>query len=91
MEIYLQVMARFRYSESEALTACPKCEHSFRCSGVSGVGFSLAGTELHRIVSSKPGAEKMKTTPTGSVPVFFMLTQVFEGMNTMPPACTSLS
>ena len=47
------------------------------CSGVIGVGVSPAGTELHRIVSSNPGAEKMNVMLTGSVPVFFALIHLF--------------
>jgi len=34
--------------------------------GVIEVGVSPAGKELHRIVSSNPGAEKMNVTLTGS-------------------------
>src|SRR6185437_15287135 len=62
-----------------ALSACPRCAHSFCCSGVIFVGASPAGTELHRIVSSNPGAEKMKVKLAGSVPVFFKLIHVFSG------------
>ena len=47
-----------------------------RCSGVIAVGVSPAATELHRIVSSNPGAEKMNVRQIGSVPVFFKLIQV---------------
>jgi len=56
-----------------------------------GVGVSAAGTELHRIVSSNPGAEKMKVRLIGSVPVFFKLIQVFAGINTSPPEWRSRS
>jgi hypothetical protein len=69
-----------------AFSACPMCAHSFCCSGVIFVGASPAGTELHRIVSSNPGAEKMKVKPAGSVPVFFRLIHVFSGIKTSPPA-----
>jgi hypothetical protein len=37
------------------------------------VGVSPADTELHRIVSSNPGAEKMNVMLTGLVPMFFAL------------------
>jgi hypothetical protein len=43
------------------------------------VGVSPAGTELHRIVSSNPGAEKTKVRAIGSVPMFFPLIQVLAG------------
>ena len=56
-----------------------------------GVGVSPAGTELHRIVSSNPGAEKMKVRAIGSVPMFFPLIHVLAGMNTSPPAWRSRS
>jgi len=69
-----------------AFSAWPRCAHSFCCSGVISVGVSPAGTELHRMVSSNPGAEKMKTRLIGSVPTFFKLIQVLAGMNTRPPA-----
>jgi len=59
--------------------------------GVIGVGVSPAGTELHRIVSSKPGAEKMNVNAIGVAPMFFPLIQVFAGMNTSPPAWRSRS
>src|SRR3979490_1747331 len=69
----------------------PRWAHSSCCSGVIGVGVSLAATELQRIVSSNPGAEKMKVRLTGSVPVFFKLIQVFAGIKTSPPAWRSRS
>src|SRR5258708_40263940 len=72
-------------------SACPACAHSARCSGVMGVGVSPAGTELHRIVSSNPGAEKLNVRLIGSVPRFFKLIQVFVGMIPSPPAWTSRS
>ena len=65
-----------------AFSAWPRCAHSFCCSGVIWVGVSPAGTELHRIVSSNPGAEKTKVSAIGSVPVFFPLIHVLAGMNT---------
>jgi hypothetical protein len=68
-----------------ALSACPRFAQSFCCSGVIWEGVSPAGTELHRIVSSNPGAEKMNVRLIGSVPIFFALTHVFAGMNTSPP------
>jgi hypothetical protein len=40
---------------------------------VISVGFSPAGTELQRIVSSNPGAEKTKVRLIGSAPTFFTL------------------
>jgi hypothetical protein len=43
------------------------------------VGVSPTGTELHRIASSNPGAEKMKVKLIGSLPMFFALTHVFAG------------
>jgi hypothetical protein len=58
---------------------------------VIAVGISPAGTELHRIVSSKPGAEKTNVSAIGSVPMFFPLIQVLAGMNTSPPAWRSRS
>ncbi len=48
-----------------ALSECPRCAQSRCCSGVIGVGVSPAGTELHRIVSSKPGAEKTNVNARG--------------------------
>src|SRR5712692_8272299 len=74
-----------------ALSECPRCAQSLCCSGVIWVGVSPAGTELHRIVSSNPGAEKMKVRLIGSVPMFFKLIHVFAGMNTSPPAWRSRS
>ena len=56
-----------------------------------GVGVSPAGTELHRIVSSNPGAEKTNVNAIGVAPMFFPLIQVFAGMNTSPPAWRSRS
>src|SRR6266478_1580737 len=69
-----------------ALSACPRCAHSLCCSGVICVGISPAGTELHRIVSSNPGAEKTKLRLIGSVPIFFKLTHVFAGINKICPS-----
>jgi hypothetical protein len=57
-----------------------------RSSCVIWVGLSFAGPELHRIVSSNPGAEKIKVRLIGSVPVSFKLIQVLLGMNASPPA-----
>ena len=42
-----------------------------------GVGVSPAATELHRIVSSNPGAEKTNVNAIGVAPMFFPLIQVF--------------
>src|SRR6267378_2871560 len=69
----------------------PRWAHSSCCSGVIVVGVSPPGTELQRIVSSNPGAEKMKVRLTGSAPVFFKLIQVFAGIKTSPPAWSSRS
>jgi hypothetical protein len=74
-----------------AFSACPRCAQSLCCSGVISVGVSPAGTELHRIVSSNPGAEKMKVRLIGSLPMFFAFIQVFAGINTSPPAWRSRS
>lgn len=49
-----------------ALSECPRCAHASCSSGVMVVGVSSASTELHRIVSSNPGAEKMKVRAIGS-------------------------
>src|SRR5207247_7765923 len=81
----------FGLSSRPALSECPRCAQSFCCSGVIGVGVSPAGTELHRIVSSNPGAEKMNVRLMGSEPIFFKLIQVFAGIKTRPPAWRSRS
>jgi hypothetical protein len=49
-----------------ARSAWPRWAQSSCCSGVIEVGVSPAGTELHRIVSSNPGAEKMNVRLMGS-------------------------
>ena len=81
----------FGVSGRPALSECPRCAQSFCCSGVIGVGVSPAGTELHRIVSSNPGAEKTNVNAIGVAPMFFPLIHVFAGMNTRPPAWRSRS
>src|SRR6478672_4822872 len=63
----------FGSSSRPALSECPRCAQSFCCSGVIGVGVSSAGTELHRIVSSNPGAEKTNVNAIGVAPLFFPL------------------
>src|SRR6266699_1775663 len=67
-----------------ARSAWPRCAQSSCCSGVIEVGVSPAGTQLHRIVSSNPGAEKMNVRLMGSEPIFFKLIQVFAGIKTRP-------
>jgi hypothetical protein len=74
-----------------AFSAYPRWAQSLCCSAVIWVGVSPAGTELHRIVSSNPGAEKMKVRLIGSAPTFFRLTHVLAGMNASPPAWISRS
>ena len=79
------------YSCMLVYSACPRWAQCFCWAGVMGLGVSPAGTELHRIVSSNPGAEKMNVRLIGSVPTFFRLIQVFAGINTSPPAWRSRS
>ncbi len=74
-----------------AFSACPRCAQSLCCSGEIWVDVSPAGTELHRIVSSNPGAEKMKVRLIGSLPMFFAYIHVLAGINTSPPAWRSRS
>ena len=62
-----------------AFSACPRWAQSRCSSGVIWVGVSPAGTELHRVKSSNPGAEKMKVRLIGSVPMFSKLNQAFTG------------
>jgi hypothetical protein len=59
-----------------ALSACPRWAQANCRSVVISVGVSPAGTELQRMVSSNPGAEKTNVRLIGSVPIFFKLTQV---------------
>src|SRR6476646_9108576 len=59
---------------------CPGASHRFRSCSVIGVGVSAAGTDMQRWNSSKPGAEKMNVTPSGSVEMFFNAIHVLAGM-----------
>src|SRR5471032_29355 len=51
-----------------------------RSSADSGTTGCPSNTEFARIISSKPGFEKMNATPSGSFPVFFTLIVTFRGM-----------
>src|SRR6516225_1188399 len=73
-------------------TTCPLCWQSLNSSCVTLVeDGSPAGTDVHRMNSSKPGSEKTNARLMISLPVFLRLIHVSEGIKTIAPAWTSRS
>jgi hypothetical protein len=79
-----------------ALSAWPRCAHSLCSSGVIYVGVSPAGTELHLIVSSNPGADVLQTYPgilrnKHQATCMEVALVIVVGFRPAPNACASVS